>query len=391
MRYDERSMKWASTIATPSRLEDGIEEAADTLEAELDGQAPSFIAAFASAHHADHFAKLPDCIAARFPGAVLLGCSAGGVIGGGRELEEEAAVSLTAAALPGVTVTPFHLDSDSSGWPDALDALGADAAHASALLVLAEPFTCDAPAMIDWLDARLPAVPKLGGVASGAAQPGESALFAGDTVHRTGAVGVALAGNIEVDTVVAQGCRPIGAPMFVTRAERNVLHELDGVPAMEALELLHGQLDARDRDLFRSSLLIGLVMDESREMYRRGDFLIRNLLGVDPNVGALAVGADVSDVRVVQFHLRDADTSAEDLDALLSLSRPPVDGALVFSCVGRGQQLYGRPNHDSDVFARRVGTVPLGGFFCGGEIGPVGGRTFLHGYTSAFGLFRPRG
>ena len=211
-------------------------------------------------------------------------------------------------------------------------------------------------------------------------------------MHRTGLVGVALAGNIEVETIVAQGCRPIGEPMFITKCQGNLLWELDGVSAVKVLEDLYESLDPGDQELARHSLFLGIVMSEQQQEYRQGDFLIRNVVGMDADRGVLAVGAALHESSVVQFHLRDAKTSAADLEQLLArqegLAQP--QGALLFSCLGRGVYLYGRPDHDTDAFRRHMGDVPLGGFFCNGEIGPVHGTTFLHGYTSSFGLFRRR-
>jgi small ligand-binding sensory domain FIST len=183
--------------------------------------------------------------------------------------------------------------------------------------------------------------------------------------------------------------------MFVTRGLRNVVFELDGAPVLEVLESLYESLDVDDQALFRQALFVGVVMDREREVYRQGDFLIRNLFGIDAKTGGLAVGTLLEPNQVLQFHVRDARTSAEDLEAMLdrhradsALHRP--SGALLFSCLGRGAGLYGEPDHDTRAFLSRVGPVPVGGFFCNGEIGPVRGRTFVHGYTSAFGLFRPR-
>jgi small ligand-binding sensory domain FIST len=182
--------------------------------------------------------------------------------------------------------------------------------------------------------------------------------------------------------------------MFVTRCDRNIIWQLDGMAPLEVLQRLHARLDERDKDLFRHSLFLGIAMSENREEYRAGDFLIRNLAGVDSSSGALAIGALLEENCIVQFHLRDAETSGEEVETLLhrhraeSAAKP--SGALLFSCLGRGQFLYGHPDHDTNVFRREIGEVPLGGFFCNGEIGPVQGTTFLHGYTSAFGLFRTK-
>jgi small ligand-binding sensory domain FIST len=207
-------------------------------------------------------------------------------------------------------------------------------------------------------------------------------------------VGVALSGNVVVDTLVAQGCRPVGELMRVTRCQGNILYELDGRPAFEAVQELFATLDEYDRRLAGTALFVGVLMDEFRDEPRVGDFLIRNLIGADPRRGALAVGEYLQEGMRVRFHLRDAETSAEDLHTMLKgyekSSPETLSGALLFSCLGRGEGLYGLPNFDTGVFREHLGDVPVGGFFCNGEIGPVGGNTFLHGYTSSFGLFRPR-
>jgi len=214
-------------------------------------------------------------------------------------------------------------------------------------------------------------------------------------------VGLALSGNVVLDAVVAQGCRPIGDPLRVTEAEGNVILSLEGRPPLAVLQDLVERLSPADRQLARHALFIGLLMDEFKLDPTPGDFLIRVILGVDPRVGAIAIGDRVRSGQTVQFHLRDAQTSAEDLRSALrryclernlgqdpALSPQPC-GALMFACLGRGKGLYGVPNFDSQQFREILGEVPLGGFFCNGEIGPVGGSTFLHGYTSCFGIFRP--
>jgi small ligand-binding sensory domain FIST len=266
--------------------------------------------------------------------------------------------------------------------------------NGTALLALADPFTFNPEPFLRDLDRVYPAGRKIGGLASGGRQPGENALFLGPETLGGGMVGVALSGDIQVDTIVAQGCRPIGQPMFVTKCQRNLIWELDGQPAVEILQSVYQQLDLADQALARRSLFLGVVMNEYQHEYRQGDFLIRNIVGMDPEHGVLAVGAILREGAVVQFHLRDAHTSAADLEQLLSAYagasaglRPA--GALLFSCLGRGMDLYGEPDHDTNAFRDHLGAVALGGFFCNGEIGPVQDSTFLHGYTSAFGLFKP--
>jgi len=379
-------VRWASAIATPSHLGDAVNEAAEAVLAELGEAVPDLVVAFVSEAHADHYQRFPDYLAEHFPTATVLGCSAGGVIGGGREIEGEPAISISAARLPDVEVESFHLDPDPDHWDRGFSVKGEPE-----LVVLADPYSCDAQRLVRWLDTRAPDSTKIGGLASGGGSLGAHALFTTGAVHRTGAVGVALRGNIEVDTIVAQGCRPVGQPMFVTRAEDNVITELDGQPALVALELLHAELAPDDQQLMRHGLHIGVVMEEACEVYEHGDFLVRNVLGIDSQAGTLAVDLLPRPGQVVQFHLRDAATSADDLSELLSRHQyAEPAGALLFSCLGRGRRLYGEPDHDSTMFADHMGPVPLGGFFGNGEIGPVRGTTFVHGYTSSFGLFRPK-
>lgn len=381
-------MKWASTIATTARLEDALDEGLDTLSTELQGTAPDLLIVFAHPSYSGHFSRLVPGISACYPDALIVGCSASGVIGGGHELEHQPALSLTAAVLPGVELSSFHLTAESEAWREHVEV----PPHQSpAFLLFPDPFTCPSEELVRWFDTVYPGCVKLGGLASGGTGPGTTTLFAGDRIARMGAVGVAMHGDIEVDTLVAQGCRPIGSPVFVTRAEGNIILELDGQPAIAAVEALHAQLSPTEQEMFGHSLFLGLVTDPAKQVYGQGDFLIRNLIGIEPQMGALAVGTEVMENQVVQFHLRDAETSAADLERMLTeYEGDPPAGALLFSCLGRGETLYGQPNHDSASFQRRFGAVPLGGFFSNGEIGPVAGRTFVHGYTSSFGLIRPR-
>ena len=393
-------MKWASSVSDRERLDEAVKRAAEDVQAQLGGAAPDLIVAFASAHHAADFTRLPALVASELGAGLLLGCSAGGVIGGGREIEQRPGLSLTAAQLPGVAIHPLQLDTESLPSPAAdadhwRAALGVASPDPLQFVILPDPFTFDVESLVHGLDRAYPTSTKIGGIASGGRQPGDNALFLGSRVLRSGAVGAALSGDIALDTIVAQGCRPIGEPMFVTSRERNVVRALDGRTPLDVLRDLHEQLDERDRLLARHSLFLGIVMREDRQEYRQGDFLIRNLLGIDAASGALAVGALLDENAVVQLHLRDARTSAQDLEELLRAYQraevvPPPRGALLFSCLGRGQFLYGVADHDTGAFRSHLGDVPLGGFFCNGEIGPVHGTTFLHGYTSAFGLFRPK-
>jgi len=390
-------LQWISEVATGSgALEACIERISGVLER------PSILAAFVSP---DLAGRAAAALAAAFPDSAVVGCSAAGVVGGGREVEEGSAVSLTAAVLPDVIAVPFHMTMgrlpSPNSPPEAWHALlGVEPEVQPIFLLLPDPFTFEPRVLTAGMDDAYPDAPKIGGLASGGRRAGESLLLAGSPgeigSHRAGVVGMALYGDIAMDTVVAQGCRPVGAPMVITRCERNHIQELDGRPVIDTLESLFMSLSDHDQKLFRSSPMLGLAMQGERRPQRPGDFLIRNIQGISRRTNAMAISAMAAPGMVVQFHVRDAETSTRDLTELLSRyqRRPGVEapaGGMLFSCLGRGERFYGTTGHDSAIIRKGLGPVPIGGFFCNGEIGPVHGRTFLHGYTSSLGLFRSRG
>ncbi|MEZ4470572.1 MAG: FIST N-terminal domain-containing protein [bacterium] len=387
-------MRWASRLATEPAHPAAIEAALAGLAADLDGATADLVFAFASPDFDPHVPGLFARVRARFPGAHLVGGSAGGVIGADHEVERAPGLSLVAASLPGVRVRPFHLRQSQLPAPDApaeawRALVGGPDGHA---IVLSDPYTLDSERLIAGLTAALPGGVVLGGLASGGLRPYSHTLLADAALHREGVAGVILEGNVLVDAVVAQGCRPVGDPMFVTRSDRNILYSLDDQPAMAGLQAAMNRLCPADRARARESVFVGVVMDPARQAYGPGDFLIRTLVGLDPRSGALVVGARLAPHAVVQFHVRDAAAAAADLEGLLRRARrprPPA-GALVFSCLGRGRCLYGVPDHDLGLIQAELGPLPVGGMFCNGEIGPVQGLTCLHGYTSAIALFRPR-
>jgi small ligand-binding sensory domain FIST len=393
-------MKWVSALSEKAVLTEAVAECAATVKAGLEGGTPDLVVAFVSPHHATGYDAVPDLLRHGLGGGRLLGCSADGVIGAGREVERRPGLAVSAAVLPGVKLAPFHVEDsnlpDEYAAPSAWESLaGAPTDADPVFLIVADPFTVRGEALLMGLDYAYPRSAKIGGLASGAHQPGGNALFLGGGTHRAGAVGVALSGNIAVDTIVAQGCRPVGQPMHVTACHANYLLEVDGQQPLKALRELYATLSEDDQRLARQSLFLGIVMDEMNDSLRQGDFLIRNILGADQEHGALAVGEVLKEGQTVQFHLRDATTSAADLDVMLtryaaSRTNGSGQGALLFQCLGRGAYLYGRPDHDTDMFRTKVSDMPLAGFFCNGEIGQVGGTTYLHGYTSSFGIFRPK-
>lgn len=411
-------MQWVSTLSTRPSLEAAVEDVVQRAQAALQ-TTPDLGIVFISAAFASEYSRLMPLLKERLPEIPMIGCSGGGVIGTSSdgqicEVEGEAALSLTLASLPGVRVKPFHLvadelpdlDSPPSAWSEIIGVPPQENPH---FILLTDPSSSRLNDLLQGIDFAYPGSIKVGGSASTGSGSISPSLFYNYRLYREGTVGVALSGDIVVETIVAQGCRPIGQPYMVTEGERNILLKVEaqvnaasegGVcvsekqTPLEALQELIQDLSEEDRLLAQNALFVGVAQSEFKQELEPGDFLIRLLLGVDPRVGAIAIGDQIRPGQRIQFHLRDAETSAEDLDMLLQKYRQKSStastpaGALMFSCLGRGMGLYGETNFDSRLFSRYLRDVPLSGFFCNGEIGPVGGNTFLHGYTSVFGIFR---
>lgn len=376
-------MMWASAISDRTVCAEAIDEVIAKVGDELGGRAPHALFAFASPELLAQCPELPARISGAFAGVQLVGCTGGGIIGGGREIERAPALSLVAAHLRDARVRAIHLEPGAS----ATTLTDVDPGSKPCVVLLPEPSSCDPEELATLIEREHPGTVIVGGVPSG----GPRAVLCGKHAHRTGAAMMVLEG-VEVDTIIAQGCRPIGEPMLVTDCDQNRIYSLDGRKPGMVIRELYDSLPVRDKNLFRHSLFVGIEMTDQRQ-YRHGDFLVRNMLGLDAEGTTLAVAALLERYMAVQFHLRDAQTSAQDLAAHLDRyvaerGRDAVRGALLFSCLGRGEHLYGVPNHDSDQLRAKLGDVPVGGFFCNGEIGPVGGKIFVHGYTSAFSIFR---
>jgi small ligand-binding sensory domain FIST len=320
---------------------------------------------------------------------VLLGVAAESIVGPHREVEQTAAISLFAARTGPLLPMALTATEDAGsgelvvgGWPDEI------AFTAQALLLMADPFSFPADRFLAWVGRRYPGLPVVGGMASAAHAPGGNRLAIGRRLMTSGAVAVLLGPGVGVETVVSQGCRPFGQPVVVTRSDRNVILELAGAPALERLvSQAHGALTEEEVALLEmGGLQLGRVIDEHRESFGRGDFLLRSVLGADRTTGAIAVGDVMPVGTTVQFHLRDARTADEDLHVLLKGHE--ADGALVFTCNGRGSRLFDEPHHDVRVLTDLLGPVPLAGCFAAGEIGPVGGQNFVHGFTASMALLR---
>jgi small ligand-binding sensory domain FIST len=377
---------------------EAVGECAGQLLDALAGTRPDLVVVFASAPHSGAFGDIAGALRSLLDPAVLIGTTAVAVAGGALEVEDDPALSVWAGAWDCDTAdtdTPHvrgvrleaHPDGDGGasivGWPDDLPPIGT-------LVLLADPFTFPVADVLDVVNRGVPGLTIVGGLASAARGPGGNRLVLDGDVVTSGAVGVLLDADVPVWTAVSQGCRPIGQPFTVTAAERNLVGELAGQPALSRLQQLAASVADDDRELMRLGLHVGIVVDEHKAEFGRGDFLVRNVLGADPARGALAVGDVVEVGQTVQFHVRDAASADSDLRIVASRAfkeRQPR-GALLFTCNGRGVHLFGTPHHDAALLQELAGDgLALGGMFCAGEIGPVGGRAHLHGFTASVAVF----
>lgn len=361
---------------------------------ELGGARADLAALFFTADYAEAVSELVGGVQQSLDARVLVGCTGEGVIGGREEIEDGPAVVLWAASLPDTTLHPVRWsvdrDTDRYRMTDLAEEFR-PADEPPVVLLLGDPFSAPMDEALAMMSDRWPGFVAIGGLAGGGREPGANRLILNDVITDNGIVGVAVAGALSMRTVVSQGCRPIGDRYVVTRAEHNVIQELGGRPALEQLQSVFESLSEPDRQHAQRALHVGIVIDEHRNRFERGDFLVRNLVGADRQSGSLAIGDLIREGQTVQFHVRDARSASEDLNVLLAADRTrqqgATQGALLFSCCGRGRGMFGRAHHDIGVLRERMGDIPIAGFFAQGEIGPVGGETFLHGYTASVALF----
>jgi small ligand-binding sensory domain FIST len=380
----------AALSAHHDPLEAGV-EAARSATAEFEGETVDLAVVFASGAHLAAPEALLEGVQSVIAPRALVGCGAGGVLGTGRELESGSAVAVWAARFEEAgRVTPFHASVGEDPSSQSLEGLPS-LSGATGAIMLSDPYTFPTDVALSGFADDAPAVPVLGGLASARTEDGSAALFVGDRVCEEGAVGVSFEG-VELLPCVSQGAAPLGREVTITAAEGNVIHELAGRPALQTVENIIAELGPRERSLISAGVLIGIVIDGGKPEYEQGDFLVRGVLGADPDTGRLVVGASVQAGQVVRLHARDAASADEDLRRALrarveSLAGRPPAGALLFSCNGRGQAMFGTPDHDASTVERELHGAPAAGFFAAGEIGPVGGRSFLHGFTATVALF----
>ena len=390
MLKEPAMLQFATALSRKTDTEAAILDLADAIHVQI-GTAPIDLAfVFFSSHHAANTSMISAMLQRELRAKVCLGCSGEGVIAGSEEIETAAALTVWVACLPDVSVIPLQLSVSQlqdqihmPRWPE-------PGLENSTFILLADPFSTPMQEVLSLMNDRYPLGKVGGGLAGGGQEAGENRLLLNDQSFDGGLVGVQLTGPVSVRTVTSQGCRPIGERFVVTRAEQNLIYELAGASALKRLQDIFESMGSTQRDAHRA-LHLGIVVDEHKSHFERGDFLVRNLIGADQQAGAVAIGDVVQEGQTVQFHLRDAKSASDDLHFCLATERAKQKarplGALMFSCCGRGEGLFGRPHHDSSAVQERLGPIPTAGFFAQGEIGPVGGRNFLHGYTASVVIF----
>lgn len=392
--------RFAAALSIDGEAERAEAQVVEQVLAGLAGARPDLACVFVSHHYGPALEDLGPRLARALGAGALLGTSGGGVIGGGREIEEGPALALWAGRMPGTDVRPFEsrleVHGDGRGEFHGLPDVRTN--ERAAMLLFADPFSFAADEYLSALDGLHPGVPVFGGMSSGGMGPGQNLLFSERGLSGAGALGVVIEGDVGVSSVVSQGCRPVGRPWVVTACETNVVRKLAGRPAIEVLFETIQSLPEDDRELFRRQPFVGLAIDASKSSFERDDFLVRGIVGIEPKEKSFAVGDALRRGQTVQFLVRDAKSAGEDLTQLvrehaarLGPRASGTTGALLFSCNGRGASMFGRPDHDvSCVHGGLDAALPLAGFFANGEFGPVGRRNFLHGFTASLAVFGAR-
>lgn len=388
-------MRFASSISGAESVQEAVAELLAPIDRRVTPGMVDLALCFFTSHFRAEAEQIAERIGAMFPSATVIGCTADGTIGLDRELERIPSISLLAGSLPDVVVRPFHIreadlaEAKSPAHWERLFGVGRESQPA--FIALGDPFRVPLHGFVDRINEAFPKAPLLGGVASGAHEPDGNALVLNDAIHTDGIVGVSLSGAFEVAAVVSQGCRPIGKSLVITKGERNVVHHLGGKPALEQLRNVLESLSEEDEQLARQSLFVGRVIDEFKPAFTRGDFLIHNILGADRKTGSMAIAGYAKVGATVQFHVRDAASADEDLRTLLTKhAGRDVRGGLLFGCNGRGTNMWPQPGHDVGVLREVFPDLPVAGFFCGGEFGPIGDKNFIHGFTASIALFLER-
>jgi small ligand-binding sensory domain FIST len=376
--------------------ENGLRDWAEKLRTQLGAHPVSLGLVFMSPKFFPHAQSTLEILRvhARIP--LLAGCSSTSLVAGPREFEDAAGIVLALYSLPGAELKGFRFTQtqveeaeDATYWPSES---GVEAKRTNGWLAFIDPFHLDAESwMRSWNTAYAP-LPTFGGLSSGIYSDQTTQVYLNGDVFEDGGVAISIGGEVTLSGVISQGCTPIGETWTLTRVEQNLIHQIANRPAYAVLAETVQQLSVADQQKARGNLFIGLVVNEYLEDFHRGDFLVRNLIGGDPNSGVLAVAALPRAGQTIQFHRRDAVAANEDMDELLERAKEKIGDATIYGgciccCNGRGKNLFGQPNHDAERVQKELGPIGLGGFYGNGEIGPVGEKNYLHGFTASLALF----
>lgn len=391
-------MIFASAISSSADAMAGVDKLVSVVTGRVSPSRGDLLLYFATPHFEDDLDDIIPKLTDAYPDATLIGCTAEGTIGANREVERAPSMSLLVASMPGVEIRSFTLTQGqlqtATGQAAWESLVGVSKESSPVFVACGDPFSIDVQSFVDGVNEAFPQAFLFGGIASAAEAPGQNRLIFDDAILEEGIVGVALTGNLTVQGVVSQGCRPIGKPFVVTKASSNVIHELGGRPSLAQLQSVYSRLGPHEERLVRQALLIGQAIDEYKDSLQLGDFLIHNIVGADHNSGAIAIAGPARVGTTVQFHVRDADCADADLRQLLATrvadsGQKPIAGAMFFGCNGRGSRMWPESNHEINVLHEIVGDIPTAGFFCAGEFGPIGGKNFIHAFTASIALFRP--
>ena len=381
---------FASAVITTTDWRASPKTSCQNLSSHLSNQI-DLLVLFVSAHFQAHLEEITECLQTQLSPRHLIGGTGESIVADATEIETSPAISLWCASLPETQIDSMRLTFERTpdggtfiGWPDSL---GSEWEENSVMLLVGEPFSFPADGLLSRLEEDRPGVPVVGGLASGFQMPDENRIIIGSEVYNNGAAAVVLQGGVKTKTVVSQGCRPIGDRFVITAAEQNMITGLGGKPALEVLKNLYEELPTNEQRAMQNGFHIGRVVSEYQEEYQIGDFLIRNVVGVDPEQKAVVVADYLRVGQTVQFHIRDHESASLELNQLLSQLETPCAAALLFTCNGRGTRMFEVESHDAATLSKHLGSIPVTGIFAQGELGPVGGKNFLHGFTASIIAF----
>ena len=393
-------MFWCSSVSNSPSFDRALEDITRDILVKLGNKKADLAIIFISSHHSSDYEEVSKKIKNAINCDKVIGCSASGVIGEGQEFEYLPGISIIVASLPNVTITPFHFyqdelpspDEGPKSWEKIVGNVGEDP---ETIVLFPDPFSIRTEYVLDGLDFAFPRSKTIGALASGGNKPGENAMFVNEKTYYKGSCGLLITGNFELDILVAQSCRPIGEPMIVTQSSNNVIHELDGELPIVAIKNIYDKASEEDKENMNNALQIGMLMDRLSNNREKIQYMIRNISSIDKDTGSIMIGESITDGQIIQFHLRDSSVAQEELKKMLSEyhqeKSKTIKSTLMFSSVGRGKYLLGKSHHDINLYKNVIDyNSPVTGFFSNGEISPIGDRTFLHGYTSSFAIFKEK-